>query len=230
MSSKDMVDELKQLILSKADALAEEDPQRRIFKARDVLVGVLGLCAEFLGPELLATAYGKVDPSAEREELLHLLATRLHITSTLFWSLPNDSISLSAVTSEALAVARGDAPLLFARLEGRKVNYRVLRAKFEALKWDKFLDGMGLGPPDRHARIASAFGQEWETIRRRWKKDVIAGLTKVDVPYFLQSAKLEGKTGFRPSSLINPGETWETALARSGRAFLQAQTDNAGNI
>lgn len=222
-------DLLTQLVQDRDAALTIADDTERQKKAADVLRDSMFIVHKILGPDLLAAACGQVDET-DRAALLQAVAQRSAIFGCVFGTTHGDAASPWRVAEEAIAVARGDAPLLFARIDRHKVNHRIIHAKFEALKWDAYLKGRGMRAGERQELIVQAFGggTSWETIRRAWRRDVQTALESTQITYLMTLALLEGKRGDpRWEQMGNPD--WEGALKHDGKHYLRVLAENYGN-
>lgn len=207
-------------------ALATEDQAARQRKALAVIEEAMFVMHKLLGVDLLASALGTVDET-DRVSVLRTAAQRLHAMSGLFGKMPLDAASPFKVVEEAVSISRGDAPLMFARIDRQKVKHRVLMAKAGALRWDAYLDGLGLAVADRHARIAKAYGTDWLNIEK-WKQRELKALDCQTTKYLISVARNEGRQGEpRWESL---GDTdWQSALERDGQQYLTILAENKGN-
>jgi hypothetical protein len=215
--------------LAKQRVLVENatGPEDKAAKARDAVVGMLHFAQAFLGEDVIRAAYGEIDQD-DRAEMLRVVSLRVLMASMLFAKMPDDAGSLDHVAAEAMAVAKGDAPVFFAQLSGaRKRSWRVTRAKFEAFTWDAYLEGLGVEPATREGAITTAFGERSDT-RRKWLRPARALLGDDYVDYHLGKAKTEG-IGGKPYSLsqsfydakFGGPQTWQEALARDGERFRE---------
>lgn len=219
-------DLLVKIVRDRDDAIRTVDPTERQRKALVALQEAMFAMHKLLGNELLVAALGTVDAS-DRAQVLETAARRIHMLSAVFGDLPEDAASPVNVVEEAVSIAKGDAPLMFARLDGRKVNDRIIRAKFEALKWEAYLKGFGIRAGERHERIALAFGADWETIRRAWRRDVASTLEPAQVRYLLAVAEVEGRG--RVPRWEMKDDDWASALTIDGARCVQAIRENNGN-
>lgn len=217
------------IIQDREIALSTESAADRQDLAIHVVEAAMFMVHKLLGEDLLRAAMGTVDES-DRAAVLFATARRLIAMSAVFGTMDDDAAAPFKVAEEAVAVANGDAPVMFARLERRKVNDRINRAKCEALLWDAYLKGKGMKPAERRAKIATAFGHAhgWETIRRGWRRDVANTYKKSTLTYLLLQAEAEGRRG-DPRWRLRGDHDWETALNRDGRKFLDIQRENNGN-
>lgn len=220
-------DLLANVVIHRDAALAAEDQGERQRLALDVMQEALFAMHKLLGEDLLKAALGIVD-EMDRIALLETAARRLHVLSSIFGMMPVDAAGPFAIAEEAWAIAHGDAPLMFARITGQKVKHRVLKAKLEALAWDAYLEGLGLVPGDRHARIAKAFGADWSTIEKWKQRDVWAAMNAVNIKYVINLARSEGRRGV-PRWKMQGNTDWEAALISDGRRYLEALAYNKGN-
>lgn len=161
------------------------------------LVGnAAGFARLVLGSELLREALEDIDVSS-RTDSLQVLERQLNLASELFGrSIPLESPgSLYAAVEELRAIQSGDEPKLFAKLEGRKIPYRVAKAKLEAIGWDSYLEALGEPAYMRHAQIGAAFGHDWDTIYR-WRTGVASHLGEKHVASVIRQRALVAKHGF----------------------------------
>lgn len=219
-------DLLVDLIQHRDDALAAVDPIDGQQLALDVVQEAMFIMHKLLGKDLLAMAIGTIDET-DRRLVLETAARRLHALSGIFGKMPVDAAGPFSIVQEAISVSRGDAPLMFARLPGQKVNNRIIRAKFEALQWEAYLKGRGMRAGECQQRIAMAFGSGWETIRRSWRRDVHASLDEAQIKYLIGVAELEGRRGVPRWEM--PDDDWEEALRRDGERCKKAVSENNGN-
>lgn len=222
-----VADLLAKVLQGRKDALALEDDLERHLKAIHVLHDAMFLVNKLLGDDLLLAVLGTVD-NDDREDVLETVALRVHTLSGVFHGLPEDAATLYRVAEEAVSVARGDAPLLFAKGEGPKVNLRIARAKREALIWNAYLKGRGLKAGDRQERIAEAFGRPWRSISAGWRRDIVAALGASHYDFHIKIAEGEGRRG-EPRWEMRESQNWEEALAKDGQRFLDAVRENTGN-
>jgi hypothetical protein len=227
-------DNLAEALRRKDAFLAPDNAGDREEQAREILLILLGAAGKLAGPEVLAAAYGTIEPG-DRVGTLKAITARAYAVAPLFARLPEDGASLYAIAAEAFAIAGGDDPLLFARLPDQRKNpLRLARAKLSALLWDAYLKAMGIAPPERHGSIASSYGQEWDTVER-WSKQVRQKLGADFVKYHTNIATIEGARGegfswsdSNPYGSEPPTLPWQDHLKRDGRAYVAAMNANAG--
>lgn len=221
-------DLLVRIVKERDEALAAETAAERQQLALGVLETAMFTLHKLLGTDLLTAMLGDLE-GADRGVILETAARRIFYLSTIFGKMPLDAAAPFKVVEEAMAIARGDAPLMFARLDGQKVNHRIGQAKFGALKWDAYLRGRGLPPGKRHALIAEAYGAPWDTIRRAWKRDVVGLLSQESIAYLLQSAEVEGRLGVPRWEMLG-SDDWEATMAADGRRYQFIVRENNGNL
>ncbi len=227
-------DNLVEVVRMREAFLSPDNAGDREEQARDILLVLLGVVGKLAGPEVLAAAYGTVEPG-DRVSTLRAIAGRAYAVAPLFAKLPEDGASFHAITAEALAIEQGDDPLLFARLPDlRKNPLRVARTKLCALLWDAYLKAKGVSAYERHAAIAFAYGQEWDTVER-WSKQVRQKLGVEFVKYHTNVATIEGAKGEgfswndqTPFGTEPQALPWQEHLRRDGQAYVAAMNANAG--
>ncbi len=190
----------------------------RRLEARKLLAHTLDISALMCGPEVLTLAYGTAS-SDDRKDHLLALADRLHWPAQLFAGImPNArQDSFEALADECESIARGDAPVLTAKLPGYRKKVRLLVAKFRANRWNAYLDGLGIATVDRHSALADAFGQEWDTMSR-WTSDAIATWGAKPINDRLRMDCYHGSEDLRRVGVVGDAH-WRSAVTRSGRIF-----------
>ena len=186
-------DNLAEAMLKKEAFLSPDNTGDREEQAREILTMLLGMVGKLAGPEVLTAAYGTFKPG-DRAGTLHAIAGRSHLVSALFARLPEDGASFLSIASEALAIKKGDNPLLFARLDGRKSAMRFARARLGAVLWIEYLTGRGMASPEIHGLISYWYAIQGDTVGR-WAKQVSSKLGADYVKYFMKIAFVEGATG-----------------------------------
>jgi hypothetical protein len=210
----ELVIELVDLIAVRPRLRAGMPARYRQDKARGHMAAVLGFAERLCGCDVVREAYGCAGD--ERESALEAFAERADLAAYVFGQLDRGPGSLNEAAAEARAIAQGDKPVAFAKL-GRRRAVVLLRAKFEALRWDAWLGGIGLSVDQRHSAIADAFGSTWDTISR-WRPDVETAwgreaLRQIDLD------RADAANGLRMWSM-KPGEPWEASLRRAGDRYL----------
>lgn len=228
MTEKTIPELLARIVRERDAALSAASTLERRERALNTLEVAMFTIHKLLGPDLLAATVLDVD-SADRGAILHEAARRLFALCAVFGEMPPDPAAPIRIVEEALAVSRGDAPLLFARLDQQKVNHRINRAKFDALRWDAYLDGKGLKPGERHATIAEAYGTSWETIRRSWRRDVLGRNPDPTDQYLLNRARADGVAGMGQWGGLGDTE-WRRALFADGDRYRAILRENNGNV
>lgn len=190
----------------------------RRLEARKLLAHAVDMAALMCGPEVLTLAYGSAASDDRRDHLL-ALADRLHWPAQLFAGVMPDARedSFEALADECESIARGDAPVLTAKLPGYRKKVRLLVAKFRASRWDAYLNGLGIATVTRHAVLADAFGQEWDTMSR-WTSDAVATWGAKPINDRLRMDRHHGLDDLRRIGVVRD-EHWRTAVTRSGRVF-----------
>ena len=219
-------DLLVKVVQDRDDALATVDSTERQQKALVAMQEAMFAMHKLLGKDLLVAALGTVDET-DRGQVLQTAARRIHALSAVFGDIRDDAASLGKVVEEAVSIANGDAPLMFARLDQRKVNDRIIRAKFEALKWEAYLRGRGISAGESQAMVSKAFGAGWETIRRAWRRDIGAALDKAHIDYLTAVARVEGQRGIKRWEMSD--DDWLGALQVDGQRCIQIIKENNGN-
>ncbi|MEG3083667.1 hypothetical protein U1707_08435 [Sphingomonas sp. PB2P12] len=227
-------DNLVEVVRMREAFVSPDNTGDREEQAREILSILLAVAGKLAGPEVLAAAYGAIEPG-DRVSTLRAIVGRARAVAPLFARLPEDGASFYAIAAEALAITGGDDPLLFARLPDlRKNPLRLARAKLSALLWDAYLKAMGIAPPERHGAIASSYGQEWDTVER-WSKQVRQKLGVKFVKYHTNVATIEGANGQRfswsdrtPYGSEPPTLPWQEHLKDAGRDYKAAMNANAG--
>lgn len=208
--------ELVDLITTRPRPAAGMPDRYRYDQARGYMAEVLDFARRVCGETVAHAAYGST--STEREQALEGFAARADLASYAFGQLDRGAGSLNEAAAEARAIAQGDKPVAFAKL-GRRRPIVILRAKFDALRWDAWLSGIGIGVDERHAAIAAAFGAPWDTISR-WRPDLENAWGREALGQIEQD-RLDARNGLRMWSMA-PGEPWETGLTHAGARYLAA--------
>lgn len=190
----------------------------RADKAREILLHALDIARLMCGREVLSLAYGHASTEARKDHLL-VLADRLHWPHILFAELEADAGigSFNSASRECESVARGDTPELFAKLPGYRKNVRLLVAKYQANRWDAYLEGLGIPTASRHGALAIAFGQEWDTMSR-WVRDASGVWGAEPIAHDLKRQRFHGEQDRQRFNDVRP-EHWLPAVNRSGRTF-----------
>lgn len=189
-------------------------------EARSLLAHALNMAAAMCGPEVLTLAYGLTDSESRKDHLL-ALADRLHWPALLFAGIApkTHKDSFEALAEECESIARGDKPILTAKLPSYRKQVRLLVAKFRANRWDAYLEGAGIATAERHSALAKAFGQEWDTMSR-WPSDAVATWGAKPINDRLKMDRYLGKDHIRRNGVLSQ-ESWLSAVNRSGRIFRQ---------
>lgn len=167
---------------------------------------VLDLANEACGDDLIQNIYGPTPKNRTQE--LRFFARRARIASRFFRGSESGPRSLLVAAREADDVSLGDVPILFAKLQSRQ-KIRVLRGKFMALRLDAWLNGLGIGPHERHAAIVSAYCAEWDTMSR-WVKDV-RNVFGDEVDAILSRDRARGEKRL-PMSVRCKVDSWQEAI------------------
>ncbi|SEQ48271.1 hypothetical protein [Sphingobium sp. YR768] len=191
--------------------------------------------ASLIGRKALRAACGIPPDPNDRDQVLKSIQRQMAIAAQFFNGLEGaDHDLIGQVSQEAFFVRRGDKPRLFAEIGGRSKAVRVAVEKLQALKWDAYLEGIGLSAASRHGAIADAYGQEWDTISR-WGAQAISLLDGAAMS--IKEAKEDGElvrdavpdTGDRVLPLQpTPGDSWRQGLASAGRRYVEALRSKAG--
>ncbi len=212
----ELVIELIDLIAIKPRFHPSMPARHRGDNARSHMAALLDFAARTAGDEILREAYGPVE--TDRKSALQAFALRADLASFAFGELDCGVGSLNEAAAEARAVSQGDKPKVFEKL-GRRRAIVLLRAKFEALRWDAWLNGLGVGTDERHIAIGEAFGAAWDTISR-WREDVEAAWGREALEQ-IEIDRGDAVKGLRMWSM-RPGEAWRQSLRRAGARYLQA--------
>jgi hypothetical protein len=215
----ELVVELIDLIATRPRLRPEMPDRYRHDKARGHMAAGLDFARRVCGDGVVREAYGAA--VGEREKALEAFAERADLASFAFGSVDQGPGSLNEAAAEARAIAQGDKPQAFAKL-GRRRAVVLLRTKFEALRWDAWLTGIGMGVEERHTAIADAFGSTWDTISR-WRPDVESAWGR-DALQQIDHDRLDASRGLRMWSMA-PNEAWPIALTKSGERYLAALRD-----
>lgn len=194
-------------------------PRYRQDKARGHMAAVLDFARRVCGDGIAREAYGAAVTG--REKALVAFAERADLASFAFGSIDRGPGSLNEAAAEARAIAQGDKPQVFAKI-GRRRAIVVLRTKFEAMRWDAWLDGYGLAPGVRHSAIEHAFGATWDTMSE-WKADAQKAWGDETLVQ-LSLDRADAARGLRMWSM-RPNEPWEIGLSRAGADYVQALRD-----
>lgn len=171
---KTVGDRLAEILRARAEVLASDDEEFREHRANDALLSTMFLVHKLLGTEVLQAALGTVDED-DPVAVLETAANRISVLSAVFYNLPQDAASPFAIASEAVAVARGDKPHIFAQIKSSSkpvVKNREHRLKMQAFVWDAYLKAKGMGTIDRAWTIGQAYGSDWSNIKTSWKRDI----------------------------------------------------------
>lgn len=189
-------------------------------EARSLLAHALDMAALMCGNEVLTLAYGAA-ASDDRKDQLLALADRLHWPAQLFAGIMPGARedSFEALADECENIARGDAPVLMAKLPGYRKDVRLLVAKFQAIRWEAYLVGLGLSASGRQDAISGAFGQSWNTLKH-WKDHAAATWGSRIIENRLQRDRDIGIQDLLHLKHIRD-EHWFPALMRSGRIYLR---------
>jgi len=133
--------------------------------------------------------------------------------------------SLKAAFQETLAIAGGDAPQIFAQHQatrGHRTNaYRLARRQKAAFEWEAYFAERGDNVAIRRAKITSAFGVQWDTIRK-WRSPIVLMLGTRDVEdseryarlTAQQSWQLRGRKNNEIDALKFDGDAYRLELRR----------------
>ncbi|MCW6531177.1 hypothetical protein NED98_13070 [Sphingomonas sp. MMSM20] len=222
MNDGDWTDDLRRFLVLREGWEDIQHPVLRARKAYMLFKAAIRIARGLCGEAMLREVYGPSDDVDGRDRLL-LIARRLEAAAWIFLPFHGQPVSLSAVADEAVAVANGDDPLIFARL-GKLSKVRLLGEKLEALKWEAWLSGLGVSAADRQHAITTAYlgNGVWDSIRRRWGEDVNKHFGENRVADVLKRERRDGSRSLR-RWVMRPDEHWEAALARSGNRYRRAR-------
>ncbi|RYD57203.1 MAG: hypothetical protein EOP83_21160 [Verrucomicrobiaceae bacterium] len=199
----------REKLLAKAET--EEDRQGW---SRLLLHHAVDFASKICGEEVIKDAYGSAI-EGDRQDALDKIARRLSVVQSIYS--PFDKLetpgSLWSAMSEVRAIANGDEPKLFAKLDGRRRRYRLALTKLRALEWEAYLKALGVGSVERRARITVAYGYEWDTIYR-WGDDIKSTLGADRVDTALRQAVLLHKHDM--GKMLTGESSWEEALKADG--------------
>lgn len=199
------------------DVSPSAPPHWRENKARELLSHALDIAAHLCGREVMSLAYGSVKSESRRDHLL-ALADRLHWPALLFEDVESASHDgFKALAAECESVALGDAPVILAKLPGYRKKVRLLVAKYQANRWNAYLEGLGIVTPIRHVTLATAFGQEWDTMSR-WTSDAANAWGAKLIESDLRMQRHHGFEDLRRLGEIQD-DHWLPGVNRSGRIF-----------
>jgi len=163
---------------------AEGKRQRQRRYAELILPAAMGLAAAAAGREALDAfviegARAVYPRPSERSAALDDLARRIRLLCLMLPQIEPDGegINMFDAVLEIAAIARGDEPRLFAKIElgpnsRRRANaFRLALHQAHALMWDAFFRGEGLEPKEAHLLVSSAFGEDYTTWTR-WRDPV----------------------------------------------------------
>lgn len=174
------------------------------------------------GPRVLTEAYG-LAADDDRSTILHALEQRLRLLQPTFASVEGkDRGSLATAIDEAFAVRAGDAPVLFARLSGKRlVKHREHLGNWDALELEAYAEGLGISLSERRRIICEQFGNmPWDTIAG-WKDKAPQNTSngRLRKPIALMRAKRRGEKD-RSSVTIT---IWEQMVRESARRWSAAR-------
>ncbi|MDR6788723.1 hypothetical protein J2Y58_002088 [Sphingomonas sp. BE138] len=204
---KTLADVLAEIANDRQQFLAVEDEERRHIMAADALTKAMFFVYKLLGNDMLSAAIGTVDED-DPVSVLKVASARLLIYASLFKDLPEDKASPIRIIEEAMAIANGDTPVTFAKLEMvPTTKHREHRLKLRAISWDAYLRGRGMSSVDRAWTIGKAFNADWSTINTSWRRD-IRPLGEHRIEFSIAIAERAGRNG------VANWETVEIAYAR----------------
>jgi hypothetical protein len=238
---KTISDRLAEILQTRAEILASEDEEFREIRAGDLLLSTMFLVHKLLGAEVLQAALGTVDED-DPVAVLKTAANRISVLSAVFYKLPQDAASPFAVAREAMAIAHGDKPHIFAQIKSSSkpvVKDREHRLKMQAFVWDAFLKAKGMSAIERSYKIGEAYSSDWGNIKTSWKRDIAsipreifkfaialgteAGLTN---GAHWELADVAGERAKNPEA-TKKMEDWEVALKMDARALQRARKASA---
>lgn len=239
---KTVRDRFADILLARAAVLESDDEEFREVRAGDALLNAMFLVHKLLGVEVLQAALGTVDED-DPVAVLKTAASRISVLSAVFYKLPRDAASPFAVAEEAMAVARGDVPHIFAQIKSGskpRVKDREHRLKMQAFVWDAYLKARGMKAIDRAWTIGQAYNSDWSNIKTSWKRDV----GSISPELFTFSVGLGARAGrentahweladvagarARDPETTRTMEDWEIALKLDVRRLQRARRGAAG--
>jgi len=152
------------------------------FDAELLLPAAMGLAAEAVGRDVLATfserEMATYPQAGDRSAALDDLARRIRLLCLLLPQVQDAGrISMFDAVGEIVAIARGDTPRLFAKLDlgpnsRRRANaFRLALFQVLALMWDAYFRAEGVEPREVKLLISAAFGED-HTTWSRWREPV----------------------------------------------------------
>lgn len=203
----------------------QNDPNAREQWARVIMWPIMSFAGRIAGRSLLEAAYQYEWDEETGSESLEKLAKRFQYLAWLFESIDQRPAthSIDQAIVELSAIARGDAPKLFAGGRGTKgkqvASYRLAQKKLMALWWDEILRSAGAEVEERHETISVAFGAPWDTIRK-WRRPLDAQLGPEEVAYKLRLAE----------AAASPSKVWTDYLPDIERDGGDYQAELRGAI
>jgi hypothetical protein len=202
----------------------EPDERGRREWAPVLVAEAMEIAAYICGPNVIADAYGVPNPEAadpsDRLDALQALRRRLMYPQRLFAEVDRagGAGSFGNAQAELQAIASGDAPQLFAKLNPNKtVKHRVHSARLLLLQWDAYLEAKGVSGPDRHSEISRAAGFDWATIYK-WGRKVRDTFGDDEVDRQLRTARLWATSGFGFCGYRD----WKAGVIEAGLAYKAA--------
>lgn len=192
--------------------------EERIGWSRVLLSHAADLASFFCGEQIVKDAYGTAI-AGDRQDALDKIPRRLLLILGIYGREDRADVpgSLTSVMAEVRAIAMGDDPKLFKKLEGRVRRYRLALLKLRALEWNAYLSAMGLPAFERQGRISIAYGYSWDTISR-WADDIRPIVGDKTVDDAIRQARLTYE--YEMHALLTAGGPWEEALTADGKKYL----------
>lgn len=196
--------------------------------ASALMTKMSSLAAEAMGIPLRCAAFQipANGPKGQRAALKSWLNNLEPILSlpqpTILGSAPDCYLTDFDVYIALSALDAGEVQSIFQpekRGNRRANNYSLSTARLSALEWKRRLLALEYSEGDANNAITAAYGEQWDTVRK-WEASCRATLGDAHVDVFLNRAKTEAKTRFRPTGIFGSGlSAVPDRLARAGDVY-----------
>ena len=158
-------------------SLLRSGPDIDYFEARGILVRVVALAREIMGNTVRRSAFARLydDDSEQRALLRSWLLDLWPLIEAQYYTVlgiaPKSELTPFDVIDGLSALDAGEIRPLFLANTGknRRANrWSLAHTKLEALVWKERLRALGHREKDANFHITTAFGEQWDTIRK-WK-------------------------------------------------------------
>lgn len=208
--------------LAQVDHL-RRDPDEELIWAPVIATAALRLAAALCGDRVLDEAYGSDPPQGDRQGALSAAFDRLMLVLPFFakQEKPGSGSAIADVALEAVSVAGGNYPALFAPIapkQGkRRTTFNRALAKLRALQWDAYFRGMGMSRDARREKITGAFGVTDAAMEKWLQRELPTTLGADVVDLKLRVAEREGANDLWFTS----GGADDRQLLMDGRAYVR---------